>query len=75
MTPLLLVVGVLLLAISGVTFAMKGDPNGPEPTLMDKYGMPMMLASLALGLVLLAGAVLFHMEIRRTRKQNAQQDS
>jgi len=75
MTPLLLVVGVILLAISGITFALKGDPNAPGATDMDKYGMPMMLASLLLGLVLLAGAVLFHMEISRAKKSNNGQDN
>jgi len=73
MTPLLLVVGVLLLAISGITGALKGDPDAVDATMMDKYGTPMMLAALLLGLVLLAGAVLYHMEIRRAQNQDDQQ--
>lgn len=75
MTPLLLVVGVLLLCISGITAVMKGDPAAADATAMDTYGTPMMVASLVLGLVLLAGAVLFHVEIRRAQKQNDRQDS
>ena len=72
MIPMLLVVGVLLLGIGVITGAMKGDPKAPSATMMDRYGTPMMAASLLLGLVLVAGAVLFHLDVRRTQEQEAQ---
>ncbi len=72
MIPMLLVVGVLLLGIGVITGAMKGDPKAAGATIMDKYGTPMMAASLVLGLVLIAGAILFHQDVRRTQAQEAQ---
>ena len=73
MIPMLLIVGVLLLGIGVITGAMKGDPKAVGATMMDKYGTPMMAASLVLGLVLVAGAVLFHLDVRRTQEQEARQ--
>ena len=69
MVPLLLAVGVLLLGISGLTAAMTagGDENVPveERSALEEYGPLLIWAGLPLGLVLVGGAVIFHMEVRR----------
>ena len=72
MVPLLLAVGVLLLGISGLTAAMtagvdkNASPN--ELTALQEYGSVLVWAGLPLGLVLVGGAVMFHMEVRRVEE-------
>ena len=68
MVPLLLAVGVLLLGISGLTAAMTaGGEEKPDEdrSALEEYGPLLVWAGLPLGLVLVGGAVVFHLEVRR----------
>jgi len=72
MIPLLLAVGVLLIALSLVTLlALIRGPQGPdsfvaEGTYLHDYGKYFILMALPLGAVLLMGAWLFYIDVRRS---------
>ena len=72
MVPLLLAVGVLLLVISGLTASMTAGVDDTvaldDMTALEKYGSVLVWAGLPLGIVLVGGAVMFHMEIRRVEE-------
>ena len=69
--PLLLTVGVLLLVLSAATIAMLlSSSTSTEPlesSMLRKYGPTLILISCPLAAVLLGGAWLFYVEIRRTK--------
>lgn len=72
MIPLLIVVGLLLVAFSVFTMiTLMGGETGDEASLvseqrgMQKYGKYFILASLPLGAILLMGAWLFYMDVRK----------
>ncbi len=73
MIPLLLAVGVLLLLISGVTAAMTIGKDVPAEsrTALQDYAVPLIVASLLIGLILIGGAVMFHLEIRRIQERQS----
>lgn len=74
MIPLLLTVGLLLLGIAGLTAVMTADSDDGAPAnMMEEYGSLLIWAALPLGLILIGGAVMFHMEVRR-RQESKQQD-
>jgi hypothetical protein len=72
MIPLLLVVGILLIALSLVTLlALISGPEGPdsfvaEGTYLHAYGKYFILMALPLGAVLLMGAWLFYIDVKRS---------
>jgi len=69
MVPLMLAVGVLLLGISGLTAAITSGVDDDTPaedlSALDEYGPMVVWAGIPLGVVLIGGAVMFHMEVRR----------
>lgn len=73
MIPLLLAVGVLLLLISVVTAAMTigKDVSAENRTVLQNYAVPLIVASLVIGLILIGGAVMFHLEIRRIQERQS----
>ena len=70
MVPLLLVVGVLLLVLSAATAAMLLFPGGEgDPGALGRHGPALILASCPLAAILLAGAWMFHLEVRRAERK------
>lgn len=70
--PLLLVVGLLLVALSAATLVMLVSASEPDPyhmqshgTILQKYGRWTVLIALPLAVLLLLGAWLFHRDVRR----------
>ena len=72
MIPVLLVVGAMLIGLSAVTLiGLLGDGQDPdslaaEGTYLRVYGKYMILASLPLGAILLMGAWLFYIDVKRS---------
>jgi len=72
MIPLLLVVGLLLIALSVLTlFLLIGQRNDPESladgmTYLQAYGKYFILAALPMGAILLAGAWMFYLDVRKS---------
>ncbi|MCD6304534.1 MAG: hypothetical protein J7M21_06190 [Planctomycetes bacterium] len=71
MIPVLLVVGVLLLAFGAFTLVMLIGQNGQSDeivgrTYLQVYGKYFILAALPLGAILILGAWLFYLDVKRT---------
>lgn len=75
MIPLLLVVGLMLIAFSIITLVMlvgsRADPDhvAGEMTYMQAYGKFFVVIALPIGAILLVGAWLFYMDIKRTTRR------
>ena len=72
MIPVLMVVGLMLIGFAALTMAIliSGDTNDPESlasagTYMQRFGKYFILASLPMGAILLMGAWLFYVDVKR----------
>jgi len=76
MIPLLVVVGVILLILSVVTLVVLiGGRSGDEgyaaaPTGLQAYGRYFVVVALPLGAILLMGAWLFYVEVKKADARN-----